>query len=180
VAIELGIDDEVIDRGLRGAGPVPGRFELVDAGQPFTVVVDYAHTPDGLEKLLQAGGEVTKGRVIVVFGAGGDRDRDKRPRMGAAAAAGADNLVLTNDNPRSEDPMAIIDAIRSGIPPTAAVTVEPDRRSAIAHALALAEPGDLVMIAGKGHEDTQVVGASVTPFDDRRVAREIITAGGVR
>jgi UDP-N-acetylmuramoyl-L-alanyl-D-glutamate--2,6-diaminopimelate ligase len=178
-AIELGIDDDVIDRGLRAAGPVPGRFELVDAGQPFTVVVDYAHTPDGLEQVLAAGREVTKGRVIVVFGAGGDRDRDKRPRMGAAAAAGADHLVVTNDNPRSEDPMTIIDAVRSGIPPTADVTVEPDRRAAITAALAMAGPGDLVMIAGKGHEDTQVVGDTVTPFDDRRVAREIIAAGGV-
>jgi len=178
-AIELGIDDEVIDRGLRAAGPVPGRFELVDAGQPFAVVVDYAHTPDGLEQVLAAAREVTRCRVVVVFGAGGDRDRDKRPRMGAAAAAGADHLVLTNDNPRSEDPMTIIDAVRSGIPPTAELTIEPDRRAAIATALAMAGPGDLVMIAGKGHEDTQVVGDSVTPFDDRRVAREIIAAGGV-
>ncbi len=134
-AAELGIPIHTIATGIGNAGPVPGRFEPIDEGQPFSVVVDYAHTPDGLERVLEAAREVASGhRVLVVFGAGGDRDRTKRPAMGAAAAAGAQLAVVTSDNPRSEDPATIIAEIVSGAP-TAGLVVEPDRRRAIARRL---------------------------------------------
>ncbi len=173
--LALGGDPAAIADGLAAAGPVPGRFEPVDAGQPFGVVVDYAHTPDGIEKLLTAAREVTGGRVIIVFGCGGDRDATKRPLMGSAAEEGADIVVVTSDNPRSEDPFAIIEAIVDGLeqPPH---LVEPDRRAAIAAAVALAQPGDLLVIAGKGHETTQTIGHQVHPFDDRAVVAELIDA----
>jgi len=144
-------------------------------GGPVDVVVDYAHTPDGLDQVVAALDEVTEGRLIVVFGCGGDRDASKRPLMGAAAAA-ADVVVLTSDNPRSEDPGAIIDAVRTGIPAGTDLTVEPDRRRAIGLAVDAAHPGDTVLIAGKGHETTQTVGDRVIPFDDRVVAAEVLEA----
>lgn len=175
VALAVGVAPEVVAAGLAALAPVPGRLERVDAGQPFAVVVDYAHTPDGLAQVVAALREVTAGRVLVVFGCGGDRDPSKRPLMGTAAAA-ADRVVLTTDNPRSEDPGAIIDAVRAGIPPDTDLAVEPDRRSAIALALAEARPGDTVLLAGKGHETTQTIGDRVLPFDDRVVAREILEA----
>lgn len=180
VAAELGVPADAIAAGLAATPPVAGRFEAVDAGQPFGVVVDYAHTPDGLEAALSAARELTAGRVLVVFGAGGDRDRGKRPRMGAVAARLADRVVVTTDNPRSEDPDAIIAAVLEGVEDRSAVLVEPDRRAAIGAAVAEARAGDLVVIAGKGHETTQTIGERVLPFDDRVVAREAILslAGG--
>lgn len=172
----LGVDAPTVAAGLSGAGPVSGRFEPVDAGQPFSVIVDYAHTPDGLEQVLSAARDVASranGRVIVVFGCGGDKDRAKRPLMGAVAARLADVAVVTSDNPRSEEPGSIIDEIVAGAP-LAGFRVEVDRASAIAEALHLARPNDVVVIAGKGHETTQVIGDREIPFDDREVALRIL------
>ncbi len=182
-ALAAGVPAEAVVAGLEAAGPVPGRFEPVDAGQPFTVVVDYSHKPGGLAAVLATARQLTKGAVLVVFGAGGDRDRAKRPLMGAAAADGADVVVVTSDNPRHEDPSAIIDAVLSGIPRPGAgggptVFVEPDRRAAIALALGRAHAGDVVVIAGKGHETTQTIRGRRLPFDDRVVARELLEARG--
>jgi UDP-N-acetylmuramoyl-L-alanyl-D-glutamate--2,6-diaminopimelate ligase len=147
----------------------------VDEGQPFAVLVDYAHKPGALAGALSAARDAAAGgRVLLVMGAGGDRDRTKRPAMGEVAARLADRVVLTSDNPRDEDPLAIIDAIRSGMPAAAAVTVEPDRAAAIASALGEARPGDVVVIAGKGHEVVQVVGGESFDFDDRAGARSAL------
>ena len=174
-AAELGIGLEAAAAALADAGRVPGRFEPVDEGQPFAVLVDYAHTPDSLENVLDAARQITlaDARLICVFGCGGDRDRDKRPLMGEIAARLADVAVVTSDNPRSEDPVAIIDEIRGGIgaDAPAEVTVEPDRGAAIALALAGARRGDTVVIAGKGHEQGQEFehGRKI-PFDDVEVA----------
>jgi UDP-N-acetylmuramoyl-L-alanyl-D-glutamate--2,6-diaminopimelate ligase len=167
----LGIPTDTVAAGLASTTNVRGRFETVDAGQPFTVLVDYAHTPDGLAEALAAARELGTGRVIVVFGAGGDRDPTKRPLMGQVAAARADLSVVTSDNPRSEDPMAIIDDIRAGAAGANPVVAEPDRQHAIADALAAAGPGDVVLIAGKGHETGQDFGGRVEPFDDAAEAR---------
>jgi UDP-N-acetylmuramoyl-L-alanyl-D-glutamate--2,6-diaminopimelate ligase len=153
---------------------VPGRFELVDEGQPFLAVVDYAHTPDGIEQLLIAARELASDRVILVFGAGGDRDRAKRPEMGEVAARLADVVVLTTDNPRHEAPAAIISQVRTGMNETRDVRVEPDRRAAIEVAVRAAGPGDVVLVAGKGHETTQIIGEAVVAFDDRLVLREAL------
>ena len=172
----IGVPPEAIARGLAGAPPVPGRLEPVEAGQPFTVVVDYAHSPDALARALTAAREHARGRVLLVFGCGGDRDRAKRPVMGAVAREQADRLWVTSDNPRSEDPAAIAAEVVAGTGPGA--DVELDRREAIASALAAAEPGDVVLIAGKGHETTQTIGDRVLPFDDRAVARELLAARG--
>lgn len=176
----LGIPPDTVAAGLAGAPPVAGRFEPVRSGQPFDVIVDYAHTPDGISAVLAAVRSVTEGRVIIVFGCGGDRDREKRPEMGEAAARLADMVVVTSDNPRSEDPMSIINAITAGVPEDyrQRVVSQPDRRRALATAFDAASPGDVVVVAGKGHETTQTVGASVLPFDDRAVARELL--GGPR
>ena len=159
---------------LASADRVPGRFEPVDEGQPFAVIVDYAHTPDSLENVLDAARQLTDGRVVCVFGCGGDRDREKRPLMGEIAARLADLAVVTSDNPRSEDPLAIVAEIRAGMAEgTAEIEVEPDRRAAIALALEAASGGDAVVIAGKGHEQGQEFEAGrKIPFDDRDVARE--------
>ena len=173
VALKLPIGD--IARGLEGMPAVPGRLERVDAGQPFLVVVDYAHTPDALERALAAAREHGHGRVLLVFGCGGDRDRAKRPVMGRVAAAGSDLAWVTNDNPRSENPAAIAAGITAGAPGHP-FTVELDRHAAIAAAIAAARDGDVVLIAGKGHETTQTIGARVLPFDDRVVAREALSA----
>lgn len=178
-ASALGLDDAVIAAGLATARPVPGRFEPVDAGQPFAVIVDYAHTPDGLRQALAAARAVAAGqRVLAVFGCGGDRDREKRPEMGRAAAELADRVVVTSDNPRSEDPLTIINAVLEGVPPDYrhVVVSEPDRRQAFALAFEMAAEGDVVVIAGKGHETTQTIGTTVLPFDDRAVARELLEA----
>jgi UDP-N-acetylmuramoyl-L-alanyl-D-glutamate--2,6-diaminopimelate ligase len=176
-ALALGIPAEQAARGLERAPQVPGRLERVEAGQPFEVVVDYAHTPDALERvMLTLRAHVAPGgKLIVVFGCGGDRDRAKRPRMGELAARLADRAIVTSDNPRSEDPRAIIAEIVAGVPAGAApLEVEPDRRAAIARALQGARPGDVVLIAGKGHEATQTIADQVLPFDDRAVARELL------
>lgn len=169
---------DVVKKGLEGVSGVPGRFEVVDEGQPFTVVVDYAHTPDGLENLLQAAETVTEGRKILVFGCGGDRDRGKRPLMGEIAGRLADYTVVTSDNPRSEDPAAICAEVVAGVAKTApgpeAYRVLVDRREAIEHAMAVARPGDVVLLAGKGHETYQVFSDRTSHFDDREVAREAL------
>jgi UDP-N-acetylmuramoyl-L-alanyl-D-glutamate--2,6-diaminopimelate ligase len=175
-AAHLGVDPATIAAGLSAAPSVPGRWEVIDAGQPFTVIVDYAHTPDGLEQVLSAArAAVAPGsRVVVVFGCGGDRDRAKRPLMAAAAARLADLAVVTSDNPRSEDPMAIIAEAVAGAPAAGNLVVEKDRESAIRMALRDAAAGDLVVIAGKGHETGQTVGDQTLPFDDRDVARRLL------
>jgi UDP-N-acetylmuramoyl-L-alanyl-D-glutamate--2,6-diaminopimelate ligase len=176
VCVELGVPEEVAASALGDAPGVPGRFEIVDRGQPFVVAVDYAHTPDALQAALTASRSLASGRVLVVFGCGGDRDRDKRPEMGRVAEAGADVVIVTSDNPRGEDPSAIAAAILGGMRRPDAAHRELDRRSAIAAALDAAAPGDVVLIAGKGHETDQVVGCQVVAFDDRQVAAELLSA----
>jgi UDP-N-acetylmuramoyl-L-alanyl-D-glutamate--2,6-diaminopimelate ligase len=177
-ALQLGVDEATVVEGLAAAPPVPGRFEAVALDAPFTALVDYAHTPDALEALLGAARSVAgRGRVLVVFGCGGDRDRAKRPAMGEVAARLADVVVITSDNPRSEEPAAIAAAVAGGAAGPAAVTTVLDRREAIATALAAASSGDVVVVAGKGHETTQDAGGSVLPFDDRAVVAEEWAAG---
>jgi UDP-N-acetylmuramoyl-L-alanyl-D-glutamate--2,6-diaminopimelate ligase len=172
-AVAMGVAPETAAAGLGRAARVPGRFEPVDEGQGFSVLVDYAHTPDSLENVLRAARRLTAGRLISVFGAGGDRDRDKRPKMGRAGAELSDLAVVTSDNPRSEPPEAIVAEVAAGTGGGAEVAVEVDRRAAIALALGWAEPGDTVVIAGKGHEQGQEFeGGRKIPFDDREVARE--------
>ena len=173
-AVALGVDPDLATIGLAQAAPPPGRFEPVDEGQEFTVLVDYAHTPDSLENVLRAARPLTSGRLIVVVGAGGDRDRDKRPKMGRAAAEGADFAIFTSDNPRSEDPETIVAEVKAGAGGSGVEAIT-DRRDAIAQALAYAEPGDTVVIAGKGHEQGQEFeDGRKLPFDDRAVAREAL------
>jgi len=169
----MGLDLEVAAAALAGAARVPGRFEPIEEGQGFAVLVDYAHTPDSLRNVLRAARPLTEGSLIVVLGAGGDRDREKRPLMGRAGADLADLAVVTSDNPRSEDPEAIVAAVAAGAVGGAELAIEVDRRAAIALALGRARPGDTVVIAGKGHEQGQEFerGRRV-PFDDRQVARE--------
>jgi UDP-N-acetylmuramoyl-L-alanyl-D-glutamate--2,6-diaminopimelate ligase len=167
----VGVGIEVGARGVAEVRAVPGRMEPVDAGQDFTVVVDYAHTPDSIHSVLRGARGSADGRVIVVFGCGGDRDRAKRPMMGRAAAEDADLVIVTTDNPRSEDPEAIIDEITGGIPAGMTAIVEPDRATAIGRAIDAARTGDVVVVAGKGHETTQEVDGAFLPFDDREVAR---------
>jgi UDP-N-acetylmuramoyl-L-alanyl-D-glutamate--2,6-diaminopimelate ligase len=163
---------------------VPGRFERVDCGQPFTVVVDYAHTDDALRNLTSIARDFavrsgTQGKVITLFGCGGDRDKTKRPLMGEAAGRGSDFVVLTSDNPRSEDPLAIIQDALPGLQKSGArYAVEPDRKQAIALALAEAKPGDIVLVAGKGHEKTQTSREGVFPFDDVQVAQKTLQQMG--
>jgi len=175
-AVEIGIEPAVVVQALATAPQIPGRFEYVDAGQPFSVVVDYSHTPASLDAAISAAREVATGTVVVVFGAAGDRDPGKRPLMGAAASA-ADRLFATSDNPRSEDPELILDAVVAGID-HADVHRITDRRQAIADAIGGAVDGDIVLIAGKGHEDYQIVGERVVDFDDRVVAREVLAELG--
>src|ERR687886_328213 len=167
----LGIEDAATARGLEAVRGVPGRFESVDEGQPFEVIVDYSHTPDSLENALRAARELAAGRVLCVFGCGGDRDREKRPLMGRIAAELADVSILTTDNPRSEDPLAIIDDVLRG---AGELEVEPDRRAAIARAVEAAREGDVVLVAGRGAEPAQEVAGRRLPFDDRDVAREAL------
>jgi UDP-N-acetylmuramoyl-L-alanyl-D-glutamate--2,6-diaminopimelate ligase len=181
-ALASGLPFDAVVGGLRKPLAIPGRVEpvLVTPDQPFTVLVDYAHTPDALDRVLEAArGLAPGGRVVIVFGCGGDRDREKRPAMGRAAAAGADVVVLTSDNPRSEEPeqiaSAVLDGLRDG---PASVAVELDRRAAIRDALSAARPGDVVVIAGKGHETGQTIGDRTVPFDDRVVVREELEALG--
>jgi UDP-N-acetylmuramoyl-L-alanyl-D-glutamate--2,6-diaminopimelate ligase len=178
VARLLGIEDGAVAAGVAAVAGVPGRFEPVDEGQPFTVVVDYAHKPDALENVLRTARELAGGRVICVVGAGGDRDRGKRPVMGRIAGALADLVVVTSDNPRSEDPDAIIAEVAAGA--AGNVEIEPDRAAAIERALGAAEDGDVVVIAGKGHEQGQERAGRVEPFDDREVARDALRRLGAR
>ncbi len=183
-AVALGIDPAVAAGALGALAPIPGRFEIVPLADgtppPFSVVVDYAHTPDGIIEVLAAARSAVAddAAVIIVFGCGGDRDQAKRPAMGAAAAAGADRLFITSDNPRTEDPLTIINDIIEGVADRyrERATAQPDRRLAIGAALEAARPGDIVVIAGKGHETTQDLGASVVAFDDRDVARSFLNA----
>jgi UDP-N-acetylmuramoyl-L-alanyl-D-glutamate--2,6-diaminopimelate ligase len=174
--ILLDLDEGAIAAGIAGVSGVPGRFEAVDEGQPFAVLVDYAHTPDSLETVLRAARGLGDGRVIVVFGAGGDRDRGKRSLMGRVAVELADVVIVTSDNPRSEEPVAIIADVLQGT--GVDVEMDPDRRTAIERAIGLAEAGDVVIIAGKGHEQGQEIAGVVHPFDDRTVAREALAALG--
>ena len=174
----LGIGDDEIAAGIERVEGVPGRFESVDEGQPFTVLVDYSHKPGALEAVLRTARELTSERLICVFGCGGDRDRGKRPLMGRIAAELADVAIVTSDNPRSEDPRAIIEEILAGA--ESELEVEPDRREAIALAIETAAPGDVVVIAGKGHEQGQQFRDRTVPFDDREVAREALRRLGAR
>ena len=179
-----GCPAEAMTKGIFELTSVPGRFERVDCGQPFTVVVDYAHTDDALRNLTALARDFVaraglKGKVITLFGCGGDRDRTKRPLMGEAAAKGSDFVVLTSDNPRSEDPLAIMNDALVGLQKSGAKSVaEPDRRKAIALALRKADPGDIVLLAGKGHEKVQVTNEATIPFDDVEVAREVLQTLG--
>jgi UDP-N-acetylmuramoyl-L-alanyl-D-glutamate--2,6-diaminopimelate ligase len=173
----LAIDDAAAVRGIEAVRGVPGRLEPIDAGQNFLLMVDYAHTPDSILSVLKAARPLTSGRLIVVFGCGGDRDHAKRPLMGAAATANADLTILTSDNPRSEDPLAIIGEIEPGAREGGGVfSIEPDRRAAIERAVGEAREGDVVIIAGKGHEPYQELAGSTIDFDDREVAREALVA----
>jgi UDP-N-acetylmuramoyl-L-alanyl-D-glutamate--2,6-diaminopimelate ligase len=181
VAATLGVDIVDIVAGLAAAGTVAGRFQSISDSAPFDVIVDYAHTPDALQRVLETTREIIApgGKIILVFGCGGDRDRAKRPQMGAIAAAEADCVIVTSDNPRSEEPMDIAHQIVSGIEDSdrrTSVSVELDRRSAIELALMTARKGDVVIIAGKGHETTQTIGNQVLPFNDALVASELIGA----
>jgi UDP-N-acetylmuramoyl-L-alanyl-D-glutamate--2,6-diaminopimelate ligase len=175
-ALLLDVDDNAIQEGVRDLQAVPGRFEAVTAGQPYTVIVDYAHTPDALDNVLEAARELGNGSLTLVFGAGGDRDRAKRPLMGAVARRHADEVIVTSDNPRGEEPLAIIQDILQGTGTD--VVIDPDRRSAIVRAISRASPGDVIVIAGKGHEQGQEAHGRVEPFDDRTVAREAIARSG--
>ena len=183
-AFARGCSTEAISRGVATLTHVPGRFQRVDSGQPFTVVVDYAHTDDALRNLTTLAREFVSrsgagGRVITMFGCGGDRDRAKRPLMGEAAGRGSDFVVLTSDNPRSEDPRAIINDALVGLQKTGTkYVVEVDRRKAIGLAIGEARPGDIVLLAGKGHEKVQVTREGSNPFDDVDMAKEVLRASG--
>lgn len=181
VAMTGGLSLDAIQEGISGLRPVPGRFEHVEAGQDFSVIVDYAHTEDALGRLLAAARRLGRGRILTVFGCGGDRDRGKRPKMGRVAATHSDVVFLTSDNPRTEDPAAILRDIERGVldlpaSQRGAFHVIPDRREAIRLAVGEARAGDMVLIAGKGHEDEQIIGQTRHPFDDRNVAREMLAA----
>jgi UDP-N-acetylmuramoyl-L-alanyl-D-glutamate--2,6-diaminopimelate ligase len=169
----LGIGEDAIRDGIEAVDGVPGRLEFVDEGQPFAVIVDYAHKPASLERVLHEARRLSDARVICVFGCGGDRDREKRPLMGRIAHDLADVAIVTSDNPRSEDPLAIIDEIVAGAPE---LEVEPDRGAAIARAIDSGREGDVVLIAGKGHEQGQEIAGVTHPFDDREVARDVLRA----
>ena len=175
ICICAGAGPESIRQGLESVYAVPGRIELLDTGTPYRVILDYAHSPDSLENILKAVRQTTKGRMIALFGCGGDRDRGKRPMMGEIAGELADYCILTSDNPRNEDPMAILDAIEAGIKPTGCeyVVIE-NRREAIRYALKFADPGDVVVLAGKGHETYQEIRGVKHPFDEKVVVRELL------
>jgi UDP-N-acetylmuramoyl-L-alanyl-D-glutamate--2,6-diaminopimelate ligase len=172
-ARELGIDEASIRAGVANVAAVPGRFEVVDEGQPFTVIVDYAHTPDSLANILRAARPLGAGRLVVVFGAGGDRDREKRPQMGHIAESLADRAIVTTDNPRSEDPAGIAEQVAGG-----SLEIILDRRDAIETAIADARPGDVLVIAGKGADREMEIVDSRVPFDDRDVARAALRRAG--
>lgn len=181
--VTAGVDGVAAAEGIAELRCVPGRMERIEAGQPFLAVVDFAHTPEAVRTLLDALRAVTAGRLIGVLGCGGDRDRAKRQLMGAALARGADIAILTSDNPRSEDPLAILDAMAAGVRDVpeesrATVAIEPDRAAAIARAIGLARAGDTVVVAGKGHEPGQEIGGRTLPFDDRAAVRAALVGAG--
>jgi UDP-N-acetylmuramoyl-L-alanyl-D-glutamate--2,6-diaminopimelate ligase len=174
-ALCLGVDLQTIRLGIEALPGIPGRMETIDAGQLFTVIVDYAHTPDALENILATIRDLPHCKVVTVFGCGGDRDRQKRPVMGAIAARMSDFVIATADNPRTEDLSSILNEIEAGLREgPAGYSLIPDRREAIRSAFSTARKGDLVLLAGKGHEDCQIIGSRALPFDDRVVARELI------
>jgi UDP-N-acetylmuramoyl-L-alanyl-D-glutamate--2,6-diaminopimelate ligase len=177
-SLAVGVPPDAIARGLGSVETVPGRLEPVSAGQPFHVFVDYAHTPDALGRALEAARAMTSGRLLCLFGCGGDRDKGKRPLMGAAAVRGADLVFLTSDNPRSEAPAAILAEIEVGTRGAPNVRTLVDRAEAIRAAVEACAPGDTLLIAGKGHETYQIVGDRTIPFDDRAVARQALAARG--
>jgi UDP-N-acetylmuramoyl-L-alanyl-D-glutamate--2,6-diaminopimelate ligase len=187
VALSQGIPIELIQKGIHETPQVPGRFEKIQEGQEFVVIVDYAHTDEALRQLLLAVRELVRvaahpgGHILTVFGCGGDRDRGKRPKMGQVAAQLSDFVILTSDNPRTEDPISIIREIETGIKQSVASSLRssgylviPDRTEAIEKAIGLGHPGDIVVIAGKGHEDYQIIGGRKLPFDDREIARKAL------
>ncbi|HID55572.1 TPA: UDP-N-acetylmuramoyl-L-alanyl-D-glutamate--2,6-diaminopimelate ligase [Candidatus Poribacteria bacterium] len=174
VGVAMGLSFDVIKAGLESLERVAGRFEPVDLGQDFAVIVDYAHTPDALKGALKTARRLTKGRLISIFGCGGDRDKAKRPRMGEISTRLADHTIITSDNPRTEEPMEIIRQILKGVRPDSSYEVEPDRERAIAKAIRSAQKDDLILIAGKGHEDYQIIGDQKIHFDDREVAAKYI------
>ena len=180
IGLQEGLSLDTVCQGIASVCNVPGRFERVEAGQPFTVVVDYAHTEDALVRLLSAAQALKPGRIITVFGCGGDRDRTKRPKMGRAAVERSDVVVLTSDNPRTEDPQAILTEVEAGVKEALRHRSQvryhliADRREAIKVAVQEARAGEMVLIAGKGHEDYQIIGTTKHHFDDREVAREAI------
>jgi UDP-N-acetylmuramoyl-L-alanyl-D-glutamate--2,6-diaminopimelate ligase len=176
----LGLGNEVIEKGLRDLESVSGRFQRIDEGQPFLVIVDYAHTDDALENLIRTARELnSKGRIITLFGCGGDKDRTKRPVMGEVSGRLSDLTILSSDNPRSEDPLKIISDIIVGLQKTSGkYLIEPDREKAIGLALDEARAGDIVLLAGKGHENYQILASGTLAFDDRDVARKALRARG--
>ncbi len=176
IAMGCGIPADAVVKGLESMAPVKGRFEIIDEGQEYTVIVDYAHTPDALERVLLAAREITKGKLISVFGCGGDRDRGKRPEMGAISTKLADMTIITSDNPRTEDPQSIIDDIVEGITGMAEYKSFLERVDAIMASLHMAHPDDTVVIAGKGHEDYQIIGTEKKHFDDSATVRRMIKA----
>lgn len=184
VGVSLGLAKSAISAGIASMNGVPGRFEKIDLGQAFAVIVDYAHTEDALDRLLRAVRDLSPRRVITVFGCGGDRDRGKRPRMGAVSARLSHKTILTSDNPRSEPPLAIIREVEAGLQredaPAADYEVIPNRQEAIFRAIGMAEAGDAVVIAGKGHENYQIIGKERLPFDDRQMARAALADAGYR
>ncbi len=178
-ALGHGIPIETVRQGIEKCPSVPGRFERVDVGQPFLTIVDYSHTDDAIRNAIRVARALNPSRIITVFGCGGDRDRSKRPLMGVAAAEGSDYVVLTSDNPRSEDPIDIMNDALVGLRRfDTPLTVEPDRDKAIHKAIGMARPGDIVILAGKGHEDYQIIGKTKFPFDDRIVARRALALLG--
>jgi UDP-N-acetylmuramoyl-L-alanyl-D-glutamate--2,6-diaminopimelate ligase len=182
VGVGLGLPKDAIESGIMALKNVPGRLERVDAGQPFTILVDYAHTPDALERVLSTIKGLTDKRIVTVFGCGGDRDRGKRPIMGRVAAEFGDVVIVTSDNPRTEDPLRIIEEIKGGIVGAygnTPVQIIPDRREAIRKAVSIAKEGDVVLIAGKGHEDYQIIGTEKIHFDDREEAAKAVREGTV-
>ena len=173
-AVASGIEPSLIAKGLSSRSHVHGRAQKVSIGQPFTVLIDYAHTPDALTKILETARQICKGRLMVLFGCGGDRDRGKRPLMGKAASSAADVVIVTSDNPRTEDPLKIIEDIKPGLVGQKLTVIEPDRRKAIAAAVALCRENDLLVVAGKGHENYQILGTTKIHFDDREVIEEAL------
>jgi len=174
VSYDLGVNQETIQQGIEACAIVPGRFEIIDCGQPFQVVVDYAHTEDALEQLLLSARQLNPRRILLLFGCGGERDKGKRAAMGAVAARLSDFSVISSDNPRSEDPVAIIEEVKAGFQKGSNFLAEPDRQEAIRKILGMAKPGDLVLLAGKGHETSQVLADRTIQFDDREVARTFL------